>query len=263
MEIIKRVPDVKSLIRFRAVSKPWKSFVDSPEFITGYSARDTHPHRLLLRYRDNVHPYEFKYVSFVDMACGVCTVARTGRQQRWLLFGTHQLGNPLDRIVGNHGVWEIKNFILSFDLITHEFKQVNLPHSLANQLSQNFSISKLRESLVVSAYTNEVNDGRVYGVWMIGEEGGVMTSFKKLFNIKTPDVSPASKVLGFTMSGEPIMETETDDKEVATVEVYKPCSEHIKDLEINGENGSFFIFHYTETLLLGDHSDCCIISNDS
>ncbi|GKA73631.1 hypothetical protein Tco_0779933 [Tanacetum coccineum] len=141
--------------------------------------------------------------------------------------------------------------------------KVNLPHSLANQLSQNFSISKLRESLVVSAYTNEVNHGRVYGVWMIGEEGGVMTSFKKLFNIKTPDVSPVSKVLGFTMSGEPIIETETDDKEVATVEVYKPCSEHIKDLRINGEDGSFFIFPYTETLLLVDHSDCCIISNDS
>nr|GEY24944.1 zinc finger, CCHC-type [Tanacetum cinerariifolium] len=49
LEIIKKVRDVKSLIRFRAVSKPWKSFIDSSEFITGYGARSTQPHRLLLR----------------------------------------------------------------------------------------------------------------------------------------------------------------------------------------------------------------------
>nr|GEY61797.1 hypothetical protein [Tanacetum cinerariifolium] len=50
MEIIKRVPDVKYLIRFRAVSKPWKSFIDSSEFITCYGARCSQPHHLLLRY---------------------------------------------------------------------------------------------------------------------------------------------------------------------------------------------------------------------
>nr|GFB36627.1 hypothetical protein [Tanacetum cinerariifolium] len=50
MEIIKRVSDVKSLIRFRAVSKPWKSFIDSSEFITCYGARRSQPHHLLLRY---------------------------------------------------------------------------------------------------------------------------------------------------------------------------------------------------------------------
>ncbi|GJW71534.1 hypothetical protein Tco_0128451, partial [Tanacetum coccineum] len=31
-----------------SVSKPWKSFIDSFEFIAGYGARDTQPHRLLL-----------------------------------------------------------------------------------------------------------------------------------------------------------------------------------------------------------------------
>ncbi|GJS70357.1 putative F-box domain-containing protein [Tanacetum coccineum] len=381
MEIIKKVSDVKSLIRFRSVSKQWMSFIDSPEFIACFGVRHTQPQSLLLRYKDNVD--EVKYVSFVDgenqyqqdfgpnvplfvkqlynskvigssyglwclhgfnssgaeemlviwipsirisvgivvpfvssfckmtnFGFGVCpstydpTIVMmsnsygflerkdtykwqveifTLSSKTWKMIpssnlpcGSFRFGVTTqvaidkfiywfshDRIVGNDGASEIKNFILSFDLITHQFKEINLPSSLANELSQNFSISKLRESLVVSAYTNEVNHGRVYGVWMMEEEGGVMTSFKKLFNIKTPDDSPVSKVLGFTMSGEPIMETETDHKEVATVKVYKPCSEHIKDLGINGEDGSFFIFPYTETLLLVDHSDRCIISNDS
>ncbi|GJV08452.1 beta-glucosidase 11-like protein isoform X2 [Tanacetum coccineum] len=60
-EIIKRVYDVKPLLRFRSVSKPWKSLIDGPEFIAGYDSRDYQPHRLLLRYKNKI-----KYISFVD-----------------------------------------------------------------------------------------------------------------------------------------------------------------------------------------------------
>nr|GEU69368.1 hypothetical protein [Tanacetum cinerariifolium] len=48
LEIIKRVPEFKSLIRFRSVSKQWMSFIDSPEFIAFYGVRQSQPHRLLL-----------------------------------------------------------------------------------------------------------------------------------------------------------------------------------------------------------------------
>nr|GFA80185.1 hypothetical protein [Tanacetum cinerariifolium] len=71
-----------------------------------------------------------------------------------------------DRIVGNDGVLDIKHLILSFDLITHEFKEVNLPDSIPDT---DISISKFNESLVLSAYTIEVNR-IVYGVWMMGKE---------------------------------------------------------------------------------------------
>ena len=64
------------------------------------------------------------------------------------------------------------------------------------------------------------------------------------------------------MSGEHIMETEKDNGEFATIEVYKPCSEHINDFGITGVYGSFFICPYTETLLLNDYSDGCIIPNN-
>nr|GFD03349.1 hypothetical protein [Tanacetum cinerariifolium] len=166
-----------------------------------------------------------------------------------------------DTIAANDGVLQYKYLILSFNLITHEFKEVNLPVSIANMVASFISISKLNESLVVSAYTDDVN-GLVHGVWMMGEEGDVMTSFTKLFNIKTHDES-VSRVLGFTMSGEPIMETQEEFTWYGTFKIYKPCSEQINYLGINGSPGSFFIHPYTETLLLVDHSDCCIISNDS
>ncbi|GJS20099.1 F-box/kelch-repeat protein-like protein [Tanacetum coccineum] len=65
MEIIKKVPDVESLIRFRSVSKEWKSFIDSPQCIAGYYVRLSQPHRLILRYID-LDSFEAKYISFLD-----------------------------------------------------------------------------------------------------------------------------------------------------------------------------------------------------
>ncbi|KAJ0906716.1 putative F-box domain-containing protein [Helianthus annuus] len=51
-EIINRVHPVKSLIRFRSVSKQWKSLIDSSEFITHHTLNNnkTQPQHLLVRY---------------------------------------------------------------------------------------------------------------------------------------------------------------------------------------------------------------------
>nr|GEY41726.1 hypothetical protein [Tanacetum cinerariifolium] len=56
---MKRLP-VKSLVQFPSVSKQWKSFIDSPEFIKNYHINHTNPqHHLLLRYKfdDDVQTY--------------------------------------------------------------------------------------------------------------------------------------------------------------------------------------------------------------
>ncbi|KAK1408441.1 hypothetical protein QVD17_40219 [Tagetes erecta] len=68
VEIIKRVFRVKSLIRFRSVSKQWKSLIDSSKFISHHNLNQPHPHHILVRYK--CKPYnvasEYRYVSIVD-----------------------------------------------------------------------------------------------------------------------------------------------------------------------------------------------------
>ncbi|MFS8008005.1 putative F-box domain-containing protein [Helianthus anomalus] len=49
-EIIKRVLPIKSLIRFRSVSKQWKSMIDSSEFITHHTLNHSQPQHLLVSY---------------------------------------------------------------------------------------------------------------------------------------------------------------------------------------------------------------------
>ncbi|GKB07278.1 hypothetical protein Tco_0835562, partial [Tanacetum coccineum] len=250
-----------------SVSKPWKSYIDSSKFISGYGARDSQPHRLLLRSleRKDTHNWQVQIFTMCSKTWKMIPSSNLPRESIRLGLSTQVATNryifwvAYDMIVGNDGVLELKNLILSFDLITHEFKEVNLLDNLANQFPVYFSISKLRKSLVVS--TTEVNK-RVYGAWMMGEEGGAMTSFKKIFTINTPD-SVVKKVLGYKKSGEPIIEIKKDEEGFTKIKVYEPCSQHINDdFGITGVDGSFFICPYTETLLLTDHSDGCIIPNN-
>nr|GEX53729.1 hypothetical protein [Tanacetum cinerariifolium] len=66
MQIIKKVYDVKSLIRFRSVSKPWKSFIESSEFINWYGVRNTQPPSFFLRYEAPDMAYDVKCICLVE-----------------------------------------------------------------------------------------------------------------------------------------------------------------------------------------------------
>ncbi|KAI3725469.1 hypothetical protein L1987_65257 [Smallanthus sonchifolius] len=121
--------------------------------------------------------------------------------------------------------------IISFDITSEEFREVNLPDSLShNQSYHNLSMSKLRESLVVLEEVVEANNP-VFGVWMM--EDGVPSSFTKLFNVNTRYVP----VKGFRKSGKPII---------------------VEDLGINEIEPSSKVYHYMETLLLLDQPDYII-----
>ncbi|KAJ9542394.1 LOW QUALITY PROTEIN: hypothetical protein OSB04_028900, partial [Centaurea solstitialis] len=173
---------------------------------------------------------------------------------------------------------EYRNLIVSFDMVSHEFIEIDLPECLAHfrhadieYMQPSFSVSRLRESLVVLDYTYR-DRRKVCVVWMM--DHGDPKSFTKLFTIEAPDAR-IKRTLGFRRSGEPVIELE---EEYGTFEgglyfedtleeygfegrpyfedtpaVYEPCTNHIidiKDLEIYAATDSVFVNSYTESLLL-------------
>ncbi|KAJ0568553.1 putative F-box associated interaction domain-containing protein [Helianthus annuus] len=134
------------------------------------------------------------------------------------------------------------NLIVSFDMTSEEFREVNLPDSLAdsNMFIWNLSIYKIRESIAVLECDINV-------VWVM--ENGVSKTFTKLFTI---DVNmPHASLIGFRKSGELIIQIYQAGPRTSKYVVYEPYSKHIDDVEFGGMNFSLCV-PYMETLLLLD-----------
>ncbi|KAJ0456156.1 putative F-box domain-containing protein [Helianthus annuus] len=141
------------------------------------------------------------------------------------------------------------HLIVSFDLTSEEFRQVNLPDSLAHTKFSLFMYN-LRESIVVLEHRVEANK-QVYHVWMM--EDGVTKSFNKLSTISnhSSEVSIVG-VMGFRKTGELLIEYKLTHHhyhyDTRILIGYDPSSKSTSDVGINGRN--FSVYSYMETLLL-------------
>nr|XP_043629383.1 F-box protein CPR1-like [Erigeron canadensis]XP_043629384.1 F-box protein CPR1-like [Erigeron canadensis] len=153
-----------------------------------------------------------------------------------------------DMLVTKHGRSQSPFLIMSFDLTTKAFKEINLTDSLTNPSCTIQTISKLHESLVLLECHREVEE--VCCLWMMKEQG-VNRSFTKLYNINVPHASIVT-LLGFRRTGEIILATKSQQGYEAKLEMYDPNSEVIDDLRINGDHDSFFMCSYMDSLLLVD-----------
>ncbi|KAM0056938.1 putative F-box domain-containing protein [Helianthus debilis subsp. tardiflorus] len=153
-----------------------------------------------------------------------------------------------DGTIGVDGGYLSYNLIISFDITSEEFREVNLPHELAH-LSINFlSLCKLRESLVVIELDIETRN-LVFRVWMM--EDIVPKSFTKLFSIDIPDNVSEVYLKGFRKTGEPIIDSEERYPEwTGSLAVYDPYSKSISSLGVDGSDILSFVYSYIETLLL-------------
>ncbi|XP_076899729.1 F-box protein CPR1-like [Bidens hawaiensis] len=124
--------------------------------------------------------------------------------------------------------------IISFDMTSEEFREVNLPNSFAS-MGYILSLYKLGESLVVVVQDEHPING-AFDVWMMGD--GVPKSFTKLWAI-TPNVH--ALLAGFRKSGEAIFETLV-----------------INNIVIDGSMGLYYTYQYMETLLLLDQPKCMV-----
>ncbi|XP_071735351.1 F-box/kelch-repeat protein At3g06240-like [Rutidosis leptorrhynchoides] len=157
----------------------------------------------------------------------------------WLAGDRNLAGNTL----------QTKYLILSFDMITEEFTEIDLPDNLAYLHNDFLLIYKLWTSLLV--LDTEFYEIEEYCVWKM--EQGVPNTFTKLFAIKSPFESLLlSTVHDFRITGQPIIEMfiNNDDKQHAFY-VYEPASQEIGDIGITG--GYLCLAKlYIETLVLLD-----------
>ncbi|KAI3776451.1 hypothetical protein L1987_46236 [Smallanthus sonchifolius] len=151
------------------------------------------------------------------------------------------------------------NLIISFDITSEEFGEVKLPGSLALLSIFQLSVSKLRESLVV---LEDGEDFTFFVVWMM--EDGAPKSFTRLFTVNSLDAIVRS-VPGFRKSGELVIEIVQHCTQPAVYDfslvVYEPYSKHMRNLGINGRDGSFEVYPYMETLLLHDQQNFTVYDN--
>ncbi|KAI3688371.1 hypothetical protein L1987_82083 [Smallanthus sonchifolius] len=288
VEIIKRVVPVKSLIRFRSVSKQWKSVIDSSEFITDHSVNQTKPHHLLVSSHGLVCLYGFapdiaprnksivvwnpsirKSVCIVlpykyDVGgFGVCpktsdpTIVMITCPSR-----IHAVDWKAEVFTLSSRAWRSISMNLHMPLKSIEFRynqfgEIDLPDSLAHL--RNLYISKLKESLAVLRY-----DGyeEVCDVLMITKNGDMKSSFAKLFNVSFEACYACiiNNITGFRKNGEPIREHRRDGFRLTALEAYEPSTKLSTDLGVyvTSDSPCMMTTSYTESLLLLHHSDSII-----
>nr|GEV26379.1 hypothetical protein [Tanacetum cinerariifolium] len=113
----------------RLVSKPSKSFINSSEFINGYGTHHMQQCSLILSSSPGIWD-ELRLICVVD-------------------DDNNDIKGAWEKTFTDDGESTINHMIVSFDLITKEFKAVNLPDTLTKEVSFYVSLSKLRESLEV------------------------------------------------------------------------------------------------------------------
>ncbi|KAK9077307.1 hypothetical protein SSX86_005644 [Deinandra increscens subsp. villosa] len=280
LEIIKRLP-VEPLLRFRSVSKTWKSLIDSSDFTADYAGKG----HLGLGFgvcRETNDPkiVNIRHVSREEDPQGITSIPWQVQVFNLSTGAWRSVFNNLprnsvklfrhppafidkflywvatDKITMDGGVKSCCNLIISFDITSEEFGQVDLPDTLArDRYCGNLRVSKLRKSLVVIEECRKVDDDPTFFVWMM--EDGDSKSFTKLFGIHTPDALIVG-VLEFRKSGEPILEVGKRDYSwyalcQSRLVDYEPYSKHIGNLGIDGKDFVFDVSSYMETLLLHDH----------
>ncbi|XP_076882901.1 putative F-box protein At3g51171 [Bidens hawaiensis] len=114
----------------------------------------------------------------------------------WLAFDCNFLANK--------GSWHAR--IISFDLTSEEFGEVDLPDYLAGP--RDLNISNLKESLVVLNYYNHDAGKHVCDAWMMLKNGVLKSSFTKLFTFQVNKSNGSSiyNIIGFRTNGQLIIE---------------------------------------------------------
>ncbi|PWA48164.1 F-box domain-containing protein [Artemisia annua] len=230
---------------------------DSPKMVLGFGVRPDTLDPTILKIN---YPYYGEgpwYVSVFTLSSGRWTILGNNHLPRQTIrlkrSGQACVGGKIywpasERFVNDHGgVYKIY-MLVSFDLIIHRFRVVNLPEQLSDLIPFPFTISHLGNSLVVSS-SYYLEDIRFLCAWALKIVGGFVTSFQMLFNIPFP-VDHVLKLLGFTKDEEPIVEANVSQQLRRSLQVFVPNAESFQNVGVEGDSGSFAVGHIKESLIL-------------
>ncbi|GJT17110.1 hypothetical protein Tco_0875816 [Tanacetum coccineum] len=109
----------------------------------------------------------------------------------------------------------------------------------------NYMTSK-GNSLVISG-THLYYENQYLCAWSLQVEPMVVTSWSVLFIIPSQNIT---KLIGFTRDEDPIVEVNSGQEMVQTLQVYDRPSQQFHNVGIEANGGSFFIGPYKESLIL-------------
>ncbi|PWA56616.1 F-box associated interaction domain-containing protein [Artemisia annua] len=172
------------------------------------------------------------------------------------VVGGHIFWCGYERLYDNDGSIFKSYMMLSFNLVTYRFQEIEIPAELLVNLPLPFHVSNLRDNIVVSGNINR-DDHFAFCIWVLTVVGGTIASFQCMINIPTPC---QLKLIGFDGNNDPILEVQTPEGWVTTLGVYKIASGTFHNLGIEGDAGSFFISPYCESIILQTHVDRMALS---
>ncbi|PWA38255.1 F-box domain-containing protein [Artemisia annua] len=137
--------------------------------------------------------------------------------------------------------------IMSFDLISMTFQEVEILESIRVHLPIPFTVLAHGDALVVCGnILTDVNN--VFCVRILELEGASLTG--RILRSFTHQSHCCLRLLGFTKFEEPILEVETPFQSEHTLEVYQHWSDQFHNVCIEGDAGTFFMGPYMESLIL-------------
>ena len=152
------------------------------------------------------------------------------------------------------GAYDMRlNIVISFDFKSEKFGEVCLPERLVH--APYLDVAKVNDSLGLLEYYFE-GEMSVCGVWT--RKDGANKPFNKIYTIRVEGKPLYGRVLGFRNNGEVVIELDDDNYKESRIELYEPLSGHISGVGINGNQCTFFVGSYMETLLLLDQTSSII-----
>ncbi|GJT83237.1 pol polyprotein [Tanacetum coccineum] len=122
---------------------------------------------------------------------------------------------------------------------------LDIPNELRGELPNPFYISQLGNSLVISGNLI-LYENRYICAWLLEVNGAFVTSWRLLFIIPSPNVA---KLIRFTKDDEPIVEVDSGQQMLHSLQVYESASQEFHNVGIEADGGSFFIGPYKESLI--------------